>query len=522
MNLSCRELYIVLNSPVQVSGGIAEVYILGDCIATETIDIEIRDHKGIIKRFENKTGQGNSILYAFEFQVPRIPGKYELILKSQGSVRDKIQYLVVSDDLHRDRYLSFVWHNHQAPNYLPDGRFYFPWAFIHTYSDELSPYGKGPYNYHALILNKYRDYKATYNLSPSLLAQWIILLEHGVRFRDGSYVSPRSPESKIVEETLNHYRDAARRGQIDVLTSIYAHTIAGFIIEFLGASDVIIEELAYGIDVTKRTMGIEPVGVWTPEMAFSMRLVDIYSDLGLRYTILDAKCHLERAEGDIGSIHEPYNARGSRGEIVVFFRDTELSNILSFQNDFKSYIHAWRQAYDYAYKVSLRLINGGILVVALDGENWMIFARNPPLTAVFYDKLVEYILRIQELGYLRTANLREIVDKLQPRRVITRIPTTSWLCSFAKWNGEIKDHSSYWEKARKYYDLIKRYEQTHGPDDKSRKARWALWHALDSDYWWAEFWAPELIDTWLCEVESILESKPAQCIQTSMKTKASK
>lgn len=511
----------MLNSPVQVSGDIAELYVLGDCARSEAIDIEIRDRKGLMRRSEVKVEQGDSVLYAFEFQVPRIPGRHELVLSSQGTIRDTLNYLVVSDDIRRERYLAFVWHHHQAPNYLPDGRFYFPWAFIHTFGDELKPYGRGPYNYHALILKKHSNYKTTYNLSPSLLAQWVQLIEQGVKFLDSTYLPPTSQEAIITKDTLEIYREAARKGQIDVLTSIYAHTIAGYIIELLDAGDIIREELEYGMDITKKTIGVEPLGVWTPEMAFSMKLVDIYVDLGLQYTILDTKCHLERAEGDIGSIHEPYRVKGLQGELIIFFRDTELSNILSFHNDFKSYIHAWRQAYDYAYRTALRIINGGVLVVALDGENWMIFAKNPPLTAVFYDKLVEYIVRIQGLGYFRTATLRELVDNVQPRRLLTRMPTTSWLCGFTKWNGEVKDHAHYWDKIRKYYEMIKKYEQVNGRDEKSRRARWALWHALDSDYWWAEFWTPELIDTWLCDIENVLKAKPALSSQGELRPRKS-
>jgi len=47
------------------------------------------------------------------------------------------------------------------------------------------------------------------------------------------------------------------------------------------------------------------------------------------------------------------------------------------------------------------------------------------------------------------------------------------------------------------YKMIKAYERMiMGRDEYSEKARWGLWHALDSDYWWAEFWLPQAIDAW--------------------------
>jgi len=46
-----------------------------------------------------------------------------------------------------------------------------------------------------------------------------------------------------------------------------------------------------------------------------------------------------------------------------------------------------------------------------------------------------------------------------------------------------------------------------GRDEYSRRARWCLWHAMDSDYWWSEFWAPEIIDTWIREFDKLLRPR---------------
>ncbi|MEM4718320.1 MAG: glycoside hydrolase family 57 protein [Desulfurococcaceae archaeon] len=509
--MRCRELYILLNSPIQQTGELAELLILSDCIETSEIDIELRDHRGVLKKTTLSIQPSRPVTYIYEFQAPRIPGRYELTLRMNNEVVDKAQYIVDNGDLIGDRLLAFVWHNHQAPNYLPDGKYYFPWAFIHTYGDELSPYGRGPYQYHTKLLEKYRDYKATFNISPSLLYQWSQLINKGIEFHDGTRIDSTSLEAEIVRETLQSYRMSTVNGQIDVLTSIYAHTISGYIIDYLGAEDIIREEIEYGISITKEFIGINPRGAWTPEMAFSMKLVDIYHDLGLEYTVLDAKCHLEKSEGDIGSFLEPYTVRGSTGEIIVFVRDTELSNILGFRNNFNSIAHAWKSAYDLAYKIASRVYKGGLLTLALDGENWMIFSRNPPLTAIFYDKLIDLLVRMQKSSFLRMIKLREAVEKIAPRKVLTKVPTTSWLCGSSKWNGEIRQHSIYWEKVKNTYKMIKEFESLHGISEKTRRARWALWHALDSDYWWADFWEPILIDVWLCEAEKALGYSYMEC-----------
>ncbi len=497
-----QDIYIVLDSPVYSTGELAEVYIVSHATVEEKLDVEFRDYKGVFSKASIKLEPGVNIVYTLEYQTPRIPGRYEIRLVSGSRLLDSVKYIVYGDALESiDRYIVLTWHHHQAPGYLPNGKYRYTWAFKHVADEELAPYGRGPYHYHAIILEKYRDYKCTYNLSPSLLAQWHQLITRGVQLENGEWIPSNSKTAELVLETLELYRKSVERGQIDVLTSIYAHTIGGFLVDYLGMNDIVRDEVAFGIEVTRSIIGVEPRGIWTPEMAFSMKMIDIYSELGLEYTVLDGKCHFTGSQGDKSGHLEPYIARGGHGEIIVFFRDTDLSNHLSFKNNFKNEAQAWRAAYELAYLIAEKTRMGGVLTIALDGENWMIFASNPPLTAFYYDKLVEYLVKIQSKNYFETSNHREIINKYSAKRILTHIPTTTWLCGFTKWNGEVRRQPHYWEKARKTYQELRNYEEKHGRDEYSQRARWALWHALDSDYWWAEFWDPTYIDTWLCEVQ---------------------
>ena len=493
------EAYLVPETPISSPGDKLVVRILADTLKSASVNIYW--YRGLLAHVELKPGVREHII---ELYTPRIPGSYELVLRSGGDVLDRVRFRVVDTVNTTRRFLALVWHHHQAPNYLPNNVYHALWAFIHTYSDELAPYSKGPYYYHAVVLDKHREYKCTYNLSPSLLAQWADLVERGIK-HEGGFIDSKSPQAEIVRETLKLYRESARRGQIDVLTSMYAHSIAGYLIEYLGAEDVVREEVEYGIEITRRVMGIEPRGVWTPEMAFHIKLIDIYSDLGLEYTVLDDKCHLEKSTGNRGGHLEPYTVKGERGSLTVFFRDHEISDVLGFKNNFKSELHAEKSAYDVVARIIDRLLSGGVLVIALDGENWMIFSRKPPLTAYFYEKFVSLLEKCQKLGYLELATLRDLARKVPAKRVLSNVPTTSWLCSFTKWHGEIREHSVYWERAKRLHRALREYEARRGKDEISRKARWALWHALDSDYWWAEFWNPRVIDAWFRVVEELLE-----------------
>jgi len=507
-----KEAYLIANKPVFKPSEEAKIHILASGRKGEKIRATVLDHEKTV--FSGEVSVGESLVAAvIPYTVPGKPGEYKLTLKIGEVVVDELNYIVIPDaEPRKARYLAIVWHHHQAPNYLPDGTFHAPWAFIYVYGDSLKPYGRGPYNYHALMLEKHRDYHATYNLSPSLVKQWDIAIKKGVILRTGEQLKPGDERVGLIEETLRKYVEAYKRGQIDVLTSIYAHTIGGFLIDVLGMDDIVSDEVRYGASVTREVLGVTPLGAWTPEMAFSMKMIDIYYDNNIEYTILDDKCHFEMSKGEKTSSYEPYIAlnKDSGKHIVVYFRDHELSDILGFKNNFASEAHAWRNAYEASLLIARKVmsIQGRILTIALDGENWMVFSSNPPLTAFFFDKLLLFLESLSDTGILRLVSLKEAFEELPSTRILTWIPTNTWLCTFRKWRGERSEHDNYWLRAMDAYMKIKAYESIiGGRDSYSEGARWALWHALDSDYWWAEFWSPKVIEAWLQDAVSNIDKR---------------
>lgn len=512
-NMNGVEAYIVLEKPAVKTGSSQKALVLlSNMMSIErTVELKVEyiHPSGGEIIYNGKTALNPRATTQVKADVPLAeePGVHKAVLYVDGKPVDEALF-ITAELPEKPTLFTIVWHHHQAPNYTPEGRIHAPWAFVYVWGAYLSPYGYGPYHYHSVLLVKKKEFRATYNLSPSLLKQWLDAIDKGVVFIDGKKFDPNTPEVNMVKETLENYRNALYRNQIDVLTSIYAHTIAGFLIDVLDASDVIDEEISFGKEITRGAMGsnYDAQGLWTPEMAFSMGLIPIYASNGIKYTVLDDQFHFKPAEGDKGSQYEPYIViSSSTGDyIVVFFRDHELSDILGFKNVFSSEHHAWRNAYETAYRIIERALNkkAPVLVLALDGENWMVFSKNPPMTAFFLDKLADYLISANKEGFLILSHLREMIDKYPPKRVLKYVPTNSWLGTFKKWRGEKTDHEKYWGKIAEKYRILKAYERIiGGKDEVSFKARWCLWHALDSDYWWAEFWNPRIIDLWLSEFD---------------------
>ncbi len=509
------EAYLVFDKPAYRIGSMVKaVVLLRNHGSSQSIDVKIvESSNNAVLTDKLMIGEGELVTKTYDLPIGDKEGVHEFKLVINNKVYDATKTIIRDPSSRKPLYLTIVWHHHQAPNYTPDGRIHSPWAYIYVWGEQLKPYGKGPYNFHAVILKKHPHFKATYNLSPSLLYQWRLAIERGIEFIDGKKYDPSTPEIMLVKETLDSYIDSLNRGQIDVLTSMYAHTIAGFLTDVMKAHDIVYEEIAYGKKITEETMGgsYEAQGIWTPEMAFSMDLIPIYYDNGIKYTVLDEVHHFNHAEGDKNSIYEPYIVvdTSSGKYIYVFFRDSELSNIMSFNNNFYNEIHAWRNAYEYSLRIAYKwfIKEAKSLVIALDGENWMIFSKNPPATAIFLDKLAIYLETLQDMGFFKLSTLREIIENIPASKVLTNIPTNTWLGTFRKWRGERQEHEGYWVRAYEIYRKINCYEKLiGGKDQNSRRARWSLWHALDSDYWWAEFWSPNIINMWLAEARNVVES----------------
>jgi len=494
------EGYIVPETFPQNSDGVNIVILLRNYGSDRTASIEILQDSQAVTNTSISLASGET--KSVQIQV-RWRGNSRLILKVDGDPMDELS-LNAAASPNKAGDLVLVFHNHQPPNYTPGGVLLRPWALLHVIAPEVSPYGLGVYLHQAQVLKKHPDMRLTANLSPSLLDVWLKILNGELVTQRGAF-SSNSAESTLIRETLNIYREDVRSRALEALTSLYAHTIAGFLVDEFELGDLVLRELEHGIAITKSALGIEPRGVWLPEMSFSMRLIPILSALDLEYTFLDGRFHYEGAKGDKQGLYAIYTVYDvvSGSSINVFFRDTDLSNELSFKANFCSDLQAVRAAYDF----SSRLVDKsreGVLTVALDGENWVLFSQSPPLAALFFEYLVKYLTSAQRAEAVRLLRAEEALKTFEPAGTLYHIPSTSWLGSYKKWRGERAEHEAYWSKLLDRIRRLRSYVNHFGFDEKAKRAEQALWHALDSDYWWAEFWDPELIDSWLAEFDKLL------------------
>ncbi len=431
--------------------------------------------------------------------------------------------------------ILFVWHNHQAPNYYPDGTFFSRWHIDHFFQDGLKPYftldmayntsiypDMGTYYLHYYLLTKYPHVKANLHYSPSLIYQLNYAATHGFKIfdqRTGRFktVSPNDTLAQVIRDFFKGLRELHEEGRVYIVTSCFAHTIMGYYMDKYDVDKLIKYDISLGMNWTSKLI-ISTDAIWTPEMAWSDKLTPIYLDLGIKYTVLDGTHHFPGAQGDKGTIFEPYIVKDQTGrELIVFFRDQVISDgdIGFTNNDWDEPRQADRDARKFYYDIyNIHSFKNykypPIEVVAADGENWMLFAPSTANGALFLDRLYRYMESLTLQGIMRSGTFEDAVKAHPPQRVLTYIPSTSWLGSWGKWTTEKgEEHREAWEKMDNamamykgllYYKDINTYTQFMHEiitDKWFNESIVALIHAMDSDFWWAEFFSMSYINRWL-------------------------
>ncbi len=462
--------------------------------------------------------------------------RMELWSNGQKIADDTVEFKVVhGPPSGKAPMILFVWHNHQAPNYGPNGKFFSMWHIGHFFNDGLVYYritdinhpDMGTYYLHLYLVEKYPHVKANLHYSPSLIYQLYYAAKHGFPLYDPTIgrsrmVKPGDPEAQKIMEFFSDLRKLHQQDRVYVMTSVFAHTIQGYVIERYKVDKLLQYDLELGKEWTTKLI-TSTDAMWTPEMAWSDALRPIYIDEGIKYTVLDGTHHFPGSKGDKGTIFEPYIVKDSRGrELIVFFRDQEVSDgYIGFtNNDWDNPRQADRDAralYYHIYdKHSFKNYQYPPLeVIAADGENWILFAPSAANGALFLDRIYAYIDKLTVEGIMLSGTFKDAVQYHPPQRVLDTITWTSWLGGWWKWTtqgGDVQGHA--WKlvdermakyRAITYYLGIDSYSKFKGMINSNpdfNKSVIDLIHAIDSDYFWWEFFSEGYIESWLKQFDN--------------------
>jgi alpha-amylase/alpha-mannosidase (GH57 family) len=193
------------------------------------------------------------------------------------------------------------------------------------------------------------------------------LVQKGRDFREEDKLVIAAVQAGLLSRTLPAYRDAARRGQIELSTSPYFHPILPLLCNSdsarVAAPDVILprrrfahpedaaEHVAAALLAHERVFGERPRGMWCSEQAVGEDVLPLLTAAGLGWTISDETVLARSLAGarprttvgspppllgapvagpGFGSAYHPYLLERETGTISIVFRDHTLSDLVGF------------------------------------------------------------------------------------------------------------------------------------------------------------------------------------------------
>lgn len=389
----------------------------------------------------------NSINFTVPVEMPQ--GIYEarLLATSSGAVLLNAtlpQFYVLNTTGKPPISLVIIWNMHQPLYIEPNGSWAMPWVSLHTGEDfKWNGALVGAYELQAMLLNEF-PLNVSVDFTPVLLYQWEALLAEGPGgFRYiGYYPGNITHDIEAVNKTLALYERLVDEGRLEVLTVPFYHPLEAIIYGNGWQSDLL-AQLNMGEAMVERIFGVDASCAWTPEMAFNMGLVHLYYEAGINCTVLDAQAFLPYATFINGSAtpYVPYVVQDSVGHrIYVLFRDTDLSNLFSFYLfTLTDQRLAQQLLIQYLAKVYMKK-PGAVVVVALDGENPIIFNSftGPRDLHAIYKAIYEYSGK-----WLVTQTVSQAIAS-HAKYAVTNLPESSWALNLNNWNNGYPGKTEIW------------------------------------------------------------------------------
>jgi len=280
----------------------------------------------------------------------------------------------------------------------------------------------------------------------------------------------------VIARVVDAYRSVQQLGS-ELITSPFYHPILLLLAERGWDEDVLGQiERAQAQHVA--LFGAPAVGVWPPEQAVSERAVELLARAGFSWTVTDAGI-LAQTLGHTPSLEEittPYSLSG----ITVLFRHAGLSNKIGFSYGNKATEVAVADFMGELRRYWEALPDPGehLLVVALDGENWMFMAGYPDNGRGFLRALYE---ALSQADWVRTVTPAEfLVEHPDVAQSLRTIATGSWGGDLATWVGEAEEDEA-WARLETAREAVFAATAPQTALYAAEGSDWFWWYGTDQD-----------------------------------------
>ncbi len=366
----------------------------------------------------------------------------------------------------------------------------------------------------------YLDLQVLFNLAwtdPDFLSQEPLasLVDKGRGYVEADKQIVLDKHAELMAQVVPVHKQYQDSGQLEVTFTPYAHPILPLLIDtnlaqvavpdiklpsvrFTHGDDAI-QQLERGIALYEDKFGQPPRGMWPAEGSVAQYMVGMTARAGVKWMVTDEGIlanslglDFTRFSGGVPNnataLNRPYSVESSGDGLIIFFRDTVLSNKVSFDysqisadvavNDFMTRLRAIRD--------EIKNEPGGpfAVTVILDGENaWEWYENdgkdflNGLYTELSNDPTIKTVTPSEFLG---------LYD--QNAELIPDLWAGSWdSANFQTWIGEEEENRG-WEYLAETRSVLEVYlngaKKGNLPDDQVEFAYSAILAAEGSDWFW--------------------------------------
>lgn len=317
-------------------------------------------------------------------------------------------------------------------------------------------------------------------------------------------------QREIIRQIIPKYKEFIKKGKIEVTTSPYYHPILPILLDIKCAQrnianpDSLPVDLKMSLDAKMQTemaldrieelLGKRPRGIWPSEHCVSAKELDMFKEVGLKWTISDEgilansinfdftrdfKGYLE----DPYYLVKPYDYKTKNSNIDIIFRDNVLPNLISFEYPNHNPKTAAADLYDRIKVIQNKLASSPdknhLLTIALDGENcWENYQEDG------HTFLKAIYSLISEDESLETVLISDYLEKDKNHRPLPKIYSGSWINrNFQLWIGEPVKNLA-WTYLKQVRDDFCTFVKVNPLHKNIELARRELFIAEGSDWFW--------------------------------------
>ncbi|MFB6290649.1 MAG: glucodextranase DOMON-like domain-containing protein [Candidatus Bipolaricaulia bacterium] len=258
-------------------------------------------------------------------------------------------------------------------------------------------------------------------------------------------------QKKICADLLDQYKEAQRQGS-EIITSPYYHPILPLLMSdgWSGVKKEVwrkdtMTQLKTAKDLYKDVFGEAPSGLWPPEQAVSQNMVGPVVETGFDWFVSDEGVLADsiRSTPSVSELTESYKVTSKAGSAYIFFRQSDLSNKVSFSYGNKPTSWAVNDFMNELKQTRRKLENpeDKLLTVAMDGENWMFMAGYPNNGRSF---LRELYRQLSEAAWVKTTTPGAFISNQKVEATeIEELATGSWAGDLSTWKGETEENRAW-------------------------------------------------------------------------------